>query len=74
LASSKECMSHARECARLARLTDNRTIRDQLLNMVQRWKSAAKSQREGVRARVVSLDTLRQRTKPRRRKAVVRET
>jgi len=67
-------MSHARECVRLARLTDNPTIRDQLLDMAQRWKSAAKSQRQSDRARVVSLDTLRQRTKPRRRKAVARET
>jgi hypothetical protein len=67
-------MSHARECVRLARLTDSPTIRDQLLDMAQRWKSAAKSQRQsGDRARVVSLDTLRQRTKPRRRKTVARE-
>jgi hypothetical protein len=65
LAFNKECMSHARECVRLAGLTENKTIRDQLLDMAQRWTAAAQSQRD---ARVVSLHKLRKQTKPRRRK------
>ena len=51
MASSKECMSHARECVRLARLTDNRTVRDQLLDMAQRWTAAAQSERQSDHAR-----------------------
>jgi hypothetical protein len=68
LAFNKECMSHARECVRLAGLTENKTIRDQLLDMAQRWTAAGQSQRRSDDARVVSLHKLRKQTKPRRRK------
>jgi hypothetical protein len=73
MASSKECMSHARECVRLARLTDNRTVRDQLLDIAQRWTAAAQSERRSDHARLVPLHKLRQQKKPRRRKALVQE-
>ena len=66
-------MSHARECVRLAGLTENKTIRDQLLDMAQRWTAAAQSERRSDHARVVPLHKRRQQTKPRRRKVVVRE-
>ena len=33
MTTDKECMEYARECVRLAGLTDDQQIRDQLLNM-----------------------------------------
>jgi hypothetical protein len=48
-------MGHARECVRLAGLTDNRTVRDQLLDIAQRWIAAAQSERQSYDARVVPL-------------------
>jgi hypothetical protein len=39
--SDKECMSYAAECVRLAGLTDNVIIRDQLLDLAQDWIFAA---------------------------------
>jgi hypothetical protein len=39
--SDKECMSHAAECVRLAGLTDDVVIRDQLLDLAQDWIFAA---------------------------------
>jgi len=41
LASEKECMSHAGECVRLAGLTDDLTVRDQLLDLARDWIFAA---------------------------------
>jgi hypothetical protein len=58
---------------RLARLTDNCTVRDQLLDMAQCWTAAAQSERRSDHARVVPLHKRRQQTKPRRRRVVVRE-
>ena len=49
-------MCHASECVRLAGLTDDLTVRDQLLDLAQDWLSAP--QRERPRsddARVVRL-------------------
>jgi hypothetical protein len=56
MASGDECMWHADECVRLAGLTDDLTVRDQLLDLAQDWLFAA--QREGHRrddARVIPL-------------------
>jgi hypothetical protein len=39
--SDKECMSYAAECVRLAGLTDDMIIRDQLLDLAQDWIFAA---------------------------------
>jgi hypothetical protein len=61
-------MSHARECVRLAKLTDYRDVRDQLLDIAQRWTLAAQSERRSHHARVVPLHKLRNQAKPRRQK------
>jgi len=49
--SDKECTSHADECVRLAGLTDDLIVRDQLLDLAQEWMLAAQ------RARRPSDDT-----------------
>ena len=41
MTTDKECMEYARECVRLAGLTDDQQIRDQLLNMAREWMGAA---------------------------------
>ena len=47
----KKCMSHADECVRLAGLTQDLIVRDQLLNLALEWMLAAR------RARRPSDDT-----------------
>jgi hypothetical protein len=53
MASEKECMDHASECVRLAGLTDDIAVRDQLVELAQSWISAA--QRERRVAQVITL-------------------
>ena len=36
-----ECVDYARECVRLAGLTDNPELREQLLNMAREWMATA---------------------------------
>jgi hypothetical protein len=56
MASEKECMSHAGECVRLAGLTDDLTVRDQLLDLARDWIFAAQQgYRRSDDARVVPL-------------------
>ena len=55
MASDKECMCHASECVRLAGLTDDRTVRDQLLDLAQAWIVAAQYESRSDDARVVAL-------------------
>ena len=56
MASEKECTSHAAECVRLAGLTDDLTVRDQLLDLAQEWMLAAqRARRPSDDTRVVSL-------------------
>jgi len=56
LASDKECLRHASECVRLAGLTDDLTVRDQLLDLAKNWFSAAQRERRpSDDARVVAL-------------------
>jgi len=56
LASEKECMSHADEYVRLAGLTDDPTVRDQLLDLAQDWIFAAQQKhRHSGDAHVVPL-------------------
>jgi hypothetical protein len=43
--SDKECTSHADECVRLAGLTDDLIVRDQLLDLAQEWMLAARRAR-----------------------------
>jgi hypothetical protein len=52
----KKCMSHADECVRLAGLTDDLIVRDQLLDLAQEWMHAAgRARRPSDDTRVVSL-------------------
>jgi hypothetical protein len=45
LNSDKECMRHAAECVRLAGLTDDLNVRDQLVELAQNWIAAAQRER-----------------------------
>jgi hypothetical protein len=52
----KKCMSHADECVRLAGLTDDLIVRDQLLDLAQEWMLAARrARRPGDDTRVMLL-------------------
>jgi hypothetical protein len=52
----KKCMSYADECVRLAGLTDDLIVRDQLLDLAQEWMLAAwRARRPSDDTRVVSL-------------------
>jgi hypothetical protein len=53
MASEKECMDHVSECVRLASLTDNIVVRDQLVELAKGWISAA--QQEQRVAQVITL-------------------
>jgi hypothetical protein len=54
--ASKKCMSHADECVRLAGLTDDLIVRNQLLNLALEWMLAAqRARRPSDDTRVVSL-------------------
>src|SRR6516225_1932965 len=56
MASEKECTSHAAECVQLAGLTDDLTVRDQLLDLAQEWMlGAQQGRRRSDGARVVPL-------------------
>ena len=41
MATDEECMAYARECVRLAGLTDEPKIRDQLFALAREWMAAA---------------------------------
>jgi hypothetical protein len=45
MASDEECMCHGRECVRLAGLTDDRNVRDELLDLARGWMAAALRER-----------------------------
>jgi hypothetical protein len=45
LSSNKECMRHADECVRLAGLTHDLSVRNQLLELAQDWIAAAQRER-----------------------------
>ena len=52
MVTDEECVDYARECVRLAGLTADQEIRDQLLNMAREWMAAAMHERHSaVRAR-----------------------
>jgi hypothetical protein len=53
MASEKECMRHASESVRLAGLTDDIAVRDQLVGLAQSWLFAA--QQERCEAQVITL-------------------
>jgi hypothetical protein len=41
MVTDNECVDYARECVRLAGLTTDSQIRDQLLKMARQWMAAA---------------------------------
>ena len=43
---AEKCMAHARECVRLAGLTDDQEVRDQLIALARDWIVAARKQEE----------------------------
>ena len=47
--TDEECVEYARDCVRLAGLTEDQEIRDQLLNMAREWMGAAMSETRRVR-------------------------
>jgi hypothetical protein len=52
MVTDEEYVDYARECVRLAGLTADQAIRDQLLNMARKWMAAAMHERHSaVRAR-----------------------
>jgi hypothetical protein len=51
MATDKESMAYARECVRLAGLTDEPEIRDQLFALAREWMAAAIPRREPRRGR-----------------------
>jgi len=42
----QKCMAHARECVRLAGLTDDQEVRDQLITLARGWIVAARKEEE----------------------------
>jgi len=42
----EKCMAHARECVRLAGLTDDQEVRDQLIALARAWIVAARKHEE----------------------------
>jgi hypothetical protein len=73
--SDKKCTSHSDECVRLAGLTDDLIVRDQLLDLAQEWMLAAqRARRHSDDTRVESLhknlgdNVVPLHTKPRRRR------
>ena len=42
----KKSMAHARECVRLAGLTDDQEVRDQLIALARDWIVAARKEKE----------------------------
>ena len=42
----EKCMAHARECVRLAGLTDGQEVRDQLIALARDWIVAARKEEE----------------------------
>ena len=46
MATDQECAAYARECVRLAGLTDEPEIRDQLFALAREWTAAAMHERD----------------------------
>ena len=48
MVTDEESVDYARECVRLAGLTADQEIRDQLLNMAREWMAAAMHERHNA--------------------------
>ena len=46
MATDRECVDYAHECTRLAGLTDEPEIRDQLFALAREWMAAAMHERD----------------------------
>jgi hypothetical protein len=55
MASDQECMCCAREYVRLAGLTDNLKVRDQLIDFARGWMAIAQREGQSDPARVLTL-------------------
>jgi hypothetical protein len=62
MASKQTYMRHARECVRLAGHTGNVTVRNQLMELAQRWILASRQERSSPQ--VIRLHTQRSRGAP----------
>jgi len=49
----EKCMAHARECVRLAGLTDDQEVRDQLIALARDWIVAARKEEEDDDSKVL---------------------
>jgi hypothetical protein len=59
MATDEKCMAYARECVRLAGLTDDRNVQDQLLDLALGWLvSAAPSARDWLPSMAGSAPTV----------------
>jgi hypothetical protein len=59
MTSDEECVEYARECVRLAGLTKDLQLRDQLLNMAREWMAAA--MHEGTKRHALRHEALKPR-------------
>jgi hypothetical protein len=50
MASYQECMRHADECVRLAAMTDDTTVRNQIIELARGWlRTASSAQNDNAR-------------------------
>src|SRR6266566_9109085 len=49
----EKCMAHARECVRLAGLTDDQEVRDQLIALARDWIVAARKEEDDDDSKVL---------------------
>jgi hypothetical protein len=57
MATDDECLRVAHECARLAGLTKQRNVQDQLLDLARGWTAIARHERRSDGARVLRFTT-----------------
>ena len=55
MATESECIQYARECVRLAGLTDDPDIRDRLLEIAREWMAAAMGEDVSMEAAAPSI-------------------
>jgi hypothetical protein len=55
MATESECIEYARECVRLAGLTDDPDIRDRLLEIAREWMAAAMGEDVSMEAAAPSI-------------------
>jgi alkylation response protein AidB-like acyl-CoA dehydrogenase len=58
MATESECIEYARECVRLAGLTDDPDIRDRLLEIARDWMAAAMGEDEAAAPSISASESL----------------